>query len=91
MDRRIVLGRASAVDAPEHPNHGGRRFELLHPLRNVARPIRAGDEIGLGAVTARPGSRNLENIGLAAQERQEEVAAFHVRCAEYPGLIAYVE
>ena len=87
----VVLRRAGAVDAAEHPDDAGRRFVFAHARRESAFPAGAGDRISLRIRAGRALAGNLEHICPAIEHRKQGVPALHVGDAQHPGLLADVD
>jgi hypothetical protein len=87
----VILRRAGAVNAAKKPDDGGRGLQLCQAFGNGARPARPGNGKGLSLRAGGAASRDREDVGLAVEERQQEIAALHVGDAQHPRFVADIE
>ena len=87
----VVLGRAGAVNAPQHPNHPSGRLDLRHAGRQSARPTRPRDGISLRLVAGRCRTGHAEHLGVAVEHGNDVVAVAHVRNAQHRRLLGDVQ
>src|SRR5260370_1877406 len=91
MYRRVVLGRAGAIDTPEDPYHPGGGFDLTHALRERARPARTTDRVCMGFAAGRTGAVHMEDLRITVQHRHDVITVPRVRNADNPRLDGNVE
>ena len=91
MDGFVVLGRSGAVDAPNNPDQSGRRLVLSHAGGKSARPVGAGNRVGLWTGARRAFAWNLKHRRPRVEHRHQVVTPMRVGKTEHVWLLAYID
>jgi len=91
IHRPVVLRRARAVNAPQHPDDAGGRAVCLHPGWQLALPLGAGKEIFLPLVAGCPRAADSKHRIPPIEHGKLGVALLRQRKFQHPGFAGNVQ
>src|SRR5262249_10358278 len=79
VDGLVVLGRARAIDAAEHPYEVSGRLVFPYAPRQVPGPAGSGNRVALRFGSRGALTRHLKHVCPPVEHGEERVATLHVR------------